>query len=173
MKAVLAAVLLLAPAPSGTVLFHLHDARLAEVSGIAAGIASPNVLYVHNDSGDSARFFALDKRSGDVLAEYHVPGAHNVDWEDIAVGPCSAGSCLYIADTGDNDEKRKDTALYRAPEPRQGATSVKAERFPVRYPHGARDAEALFEDSDLVARVVPDLVLRGILVAVRTAGTPE
>ncbi|MFO0962119.1 MAG: type III pantothenate kinase [Phycisphaerales bacterium] len=44
--------------------------------------------------------------------------------------------------------------------------------FPLVLATGG-DAEALFEDSDLVARVVPDLVLRGILVAVRTAGTPE
>lgn len=46
---------------------------------------SPGLLYVQNDSGDSARIFAVDARSGRTLAVYSVPGATNVDWEDIAV----------------------------------------------------------------------------------------
>ena len=32
---------------------------LRELSGLAAGIRSPDVVYAQNDSGDSARFFAL------------------------------------------------------------------------------------------------------------------
>ena len=61
------------------------DPRITEASGIAIGIASPGVVYVQNDSGDSARFFALDTRTGKTLATYTVPGAANVDWEDLAV----------------------------------------------------------------------------------------
>ena len=44
--------------------------------------------------------------------------------------------------------------------------------FPLVIATGG-DAEALFEDSELVSRVAPDLVLRGILVAARTAGEAE
>lgn len=31
------------------------------------------------------------------------------DWEDIARGGCALGACLYLADTGDNSERRDDT----------------------------------------------------------------
>jgi pantothenate kinase type III len=44
--------------------------------------------------------------------------------------------------------------------------------FPLVVATGG-DAEALFSESDLVTRVVPDLVLRGIRVAVRAAAEAE
>jgi type III pantothenate kinase len=61
----------------------------------------------------------------------------------------------------------------------RGAVQALVERYSAHY--GAfplviatgGDAETLFEDSELVSRVAPDLVLRGILVAARTAGEAE
>jgi type III pantothenate kinase len=61
----------------------------------------------------------------------------------------------------------------------RGAVQALVERYSLHY--GAfplviatgGDAETLFEDSELVSRVAPDLVLRGILVAARTAGEAE
>lgn len=50
------------------------------------------------------------------------------------------------------------------------ASSYRA--FPLVIATGG-DAEALFSDSELVTRVVPDLVLRGILQAVRAAAEAE
>ena len=44
--------------------------------------------------------------------------------------------------------------------------------FPLVIATGG-DADVLFSDSDLVTRVVPDLVLRGILVTVRSAAEAE
>ena len=45
--------------------------------------------------------------------------------------------------------------------------------FPLVVATGG-DAKALFEDDELVSRVVPDLVVRGMALAWRTAnGTPE
>src|SRR5438045_5677919 len=55
---------------------------LTELSGIAASRAQPGVYYVHNDSGDSPRIFALD-RAGTELGQLCLAGATNVDWEDI------------------------------------------------------------------------------------------
>ncbi len=60
-----------------------------------------------------------------------VPGAANVDWEDIA----ARGGTLYAADIGDNTASRPEIAVYR------GAT-----RIALRYPDGPRDAEALLVD---------------------------
>jgi hypothetical protein len=138
-----------APAKA-TLLFRLADSRLQEISGVAAGIASPNVFYVQNDSGDSARFFALDRTNGAVLTEYDVPGATNVDWEDIAVATDSRGvPSVWLADIGDNNSHRTSVVVYRVDEPHvrdtHGAvrTTSKPDVWFLTYPGGPRDAESL------------------------------
>ena len=134
-----------------TRLFRLADSQLDEISGIAAGIRSPNVVYVQNDSGDLARFFALDKTSGRLLAQYAVPDAVNIDWEDIAVAPDAHGTpSVWLADIGDNDRQRKQIQLYRVDEPRVPMTGHDAQLaatqpdvWRLRYPDGPHDAESL------------------------------
>jgi len=122
--------------------------ELEEASGLAASRRHAGVLWMHNDSGGEPAVFAVDS-TGAVLGRVRVTGAENVDWEDIAVGPCPAGECIYIADTGDNGERREVVTIYRVPEPDPAdkATSP-AERFRLRYPDGPRDAEALFVTPD-------------------------
>ncbi len=131
------------PAP----LFRLHDPRLVELSGIAAGIASPGVLYVHNDSGDTARFFALDRRTGRMLAQYTVPAAQNVDLEDIAVTRDARGSpSVWLADIGDNTGARASVTIYRVDEPQVSPGTHRTRRpqvWRLRYPSGPVDAESL------------------------------
>jgi hypothetical protein len=126
-------------------LFHIADPRIDEASGIALGIAAPGVVYVQNDSGDSARFFALDAHTGKTLATYDVPGATNVDWEDIAVARDRRGvPSVWLGDIGDNDSKRSEIRVYRVDEPRAGATTTTApEIWRLRYPGGPVDAESL------------------------------
>ena len=117
--------------------------QLEESSGIAAG-DEPDLFWTFNDSGNDAAVYAVGA-GGAGRGRVEVAGAKNNDWEDIARGPCPTGSCLYIADIGDNDAKRDDVELYRIPEPAPGdAETGSAERFRIRYPGGPRDAEALF-----------------------------
>lgn len=117
---------------------------LGESSGVAASRAWPETLWTHNDSGGDAAVFAV-RSSGELVGRVAVPGARNRDWEDLALGPCPGGSCLYLADTGNNSGKRKDLVIYRVAEPRPDAdATARAERLPVRYPEGRHDAEALF-----------------------------
>ncbi|MDT4971923.1 MAG: hypothetical protein QOG22_2066 [Pseudonocardiales bacterium] len=141
-----------APSPAAPhVVFHLSDPRIEEASGIATGIVSPGVIYVQNDSGDEARFFALDARTGKTLATYTVPGATNVDWEDIAVAPDARGvASVWLADIGDNDAARTEIVVYRVAEPHVdasatdvAATTVAPEVWRLRYPGTATDAEGL------------------------------
>jgi hypothetical protein len=115
---------------------------LAEASGIAASRQSPGRLWAHNDSGEP-ELLALDSR-GTVVHRLRVGGAEMRDWEAVAVGPCPAGSCIYIGDIGDNDARRQSITIYRIPERTNAPGSVgNAEAFGATYPGGAQDAEAL------------------------------
>ena len=115
-----------------------------ESSGLAASRRTPGAFWTHNDSGGDPRLFAVDSM-GRLLGVVQVTGAENRDWEDLAIGPCPSGSCLYIGDTGDNEARRRDVEVYRVPEPAPGdAATEPAERFRLRYPGGPRDAESLF-----------------------------
>jgi hypothetical protein len=116
--------------------------ELPEASGLAASQRSPGRFWAHNDSGEPL-VVALDS-NGTVLGRVRVAGAKVEDWEAVAVGPCPAGSCVYVGDIGDNDARRRDVAIYRFPEPADASGAVAgADVFRVRYPDGAHDAEAL------------------------------
>jgi hypothetical protein len=126
-------------------LIRLQD--LPEASGIAASRRTPGVFWAHNDSGDPV-LFAIDQQ-GSVKGRVRVTGARVDDWEDIAVGPCPQGTCVYIADIGDNGARRKHVTLYRVPEPAPGdAATANAEAFNASYPDGPHDAESLFVTRD-------------------------
>jgi hypothetical protein len=119
-------------------------AGLEESSGVVASRAHPGVLWSHNDSGWPAEIIAIDS-TGARLGTVRIAGAASVDWEDIAFGPCPGGECLYVGDIGDNNAERGEIAVYRFPEPQPRDGEVRAaERFAMRYPDGARDAEGLF-----------------------------
>jgi hypothetical protein len=143
-----------AAAARSSTVFTMRDPRLTEVSGIARGIRSPGVFYVQNDSGDSARFFAVDAQTGRVRAEYRVPGATNVDWEDIAVAPDAAGvPSVWIGDIGDNNAQRTDVRVYRVDEPRVAMNGYdmhlqtkRPDVWRLRYPNGPVNAESLAVD---------------------------
>jgi hypothetical protein len=169
------AAVLLAAVTAPQPLFHLDDPRIDEASGIARGIASPGVVYVQNDSGDSARFFALDARTGATLATYTVPGATNVDWEDIAVARDRRGvSSVWIADIGDNDAARPEVRIYRVDEPhvRAGVSEATGppEVWRLRYPTGPTDAESLAVAPGGAAYIVTKALLGGSTVYAVPAG---
>ena len=78
-----------------------------------------------------------------------VVGAKAEDWEAVAVGTCPAGSCIYVADIGDNDATRSSITVYRFPEPEEASGSVNVtEAFHARFPGGGQDAEALLVTPD-------------------------
>jgi hypothetical protein len=142
---------------------------LAETSGITASRRAAGVWWAHNDSGDTARVFAIGNDGRD-LGEFALSGASAVDWEDIAVGPGpSAGvSYLYVGDIGDNAKARTSVQVYRAPEPlvnpaaAPGApqTLTDVATLNLVYPDGAHDAEALLVEpaAGAVFVITKDLV---------------
>lgn len=145
---------------------------LQESSGVAVSRRNPGVLWTFNDSGNPPYLFAVDTLGRD-HATFQVTGARNTDWEAMSLAPCGWLSCLYLADTGDNFERRPSVRLYRLPEPAPrggpplGATA-RAETLDVRYPDRARDVEAMFVDPEGNAY----LITKGLLSAVRLYRVP-
>lgn len=123
--------------------------RVPEASGATIGRRSPGVVWTHNDSGDPV-VIALDT-NGRMRGVVRVAGARMIDWESVSAGPCASadGSCLYIADIGDNAARRREIVVYRVPEPAPGDQTTRgAEAFRASYPDGPRDAEALVVTAD-------------------------
>src|SRR5690606_5888726 len=131
---------------------RVTHAPIDELSGIVKSPAHEDLYWVHNDSGDSARLFAIDGEGRVVIPTYSrfsfhgeheeegkkpwqgfkVLSADNVDWEDIT----SDGRYLYVADTGNNLNHRRDLAIYMIGEidPRASTQAAVIRRIPVSYP---------------------------------------
>lgn len=137
----------------------LRSPPITESSGVAVSRRHPGVLWTHNDSGDGPMLYATNL-VGDDLGRYLVPGATNYDWEDIALAPCpeQPRDCLYIADTGDNNARRRSVTLFVVPEPgarpqpaandEPARVTSRARALRFRYPDGAHDVEAMWVDPD-------------------------
>ena len=124
-------------------------AALAELSGFAASRLHPGVFWAHNDSGNAPILFAL-RADGSIVATCPLRGVKVRDPEDIAVGPCGAGSrksCIYLGDIGDNGGRRQSVQILQVPEPATLADQVLVPAIlPFRYRGGPVDAEALLVD---------------------------
>lgn len=128
------------PTASGTVT----DSAIVEASGLVVSRLNPGVLWTHNDSGDTARIFAI-RTDGSLVATVNVNGATAVDWEDISIGE----GTLYVGDIGDNDAKRASVTVYRVKEPDLASpvTQVDAQPLSLTYDDGhAHNAETLMFD---------------------------
>lgn len=148
MLTALLVALVLQPYVDPTVAFSFTDPRISESSGLVSSSTTPGIVFTHNDSGDLARFFAVDA-TGRTVATYLLPGVQARDWEDLARGPDEQGrSSLWLGDIGDNNALRDNGLLvHRVAEPvvgdRAQVTTETPASFRLRYPDGPGDAEAL------------------------------
>ncbi len=130
-------------------LATLVDAGISEASGLVASRRHAGCYYVHNDSGGGPVVYLVD-REGQTRLTIRLQGVRAVDYEDIAVAPGGEPGIydVCVGDTGDNDARRPEIAIYRFPEPdlppKAGLTTlVRPRTYRLRYPDGPRDAEAL------------------------------
>lgn len=130
---------------------YTADPALSEASGAAVSRANPGLIWTINDSDNPPDLLAIDTL-GRLRASFRLLNTTNVDWEEVALGPCGTETCVYVSDTGDNDERRDSVVLYRVKEPiaraarptgvvREDVTGVEALHF--RYPDGPHDVEAM------------------------------
>ena len=127
--------------------------ELEETSGVTVSLRQPDVFWTHNDDGS---VLTAMNSVGEIISRIRIRPSLT-DWEDIATSSCAGGkSCLYLADTGDNLERRSagDISIQRLEEPdldspnfrvtlNQQIPELDTDVFPVRLPDGPRDIEAL------------------------------
>ena len=126
--------------------------QLAEISGLVSSRSLSDTLWVHNDSRDSARFYAMST-AGKLLGTVTLTGATATDWEDIAIAPKpGGGNYLYLGDIGDNSANRTaGISIYRVTEPLTSANAAIAAanytKVTLQYPDLVpRNAESLLVD---------------------------
>jgi hypothetical protein len=139
---------------------------LDELSGMARSVHDPGRLWVHNDSGDKARLYAISS-DGRYQGRLKLDDADNVDWEDLASFSLDGRAYLLVADIGDNDRRRDFVSLYVVSEPDAAEHEAAPDwRIDFRYPDGPRDAEAVAVDAAegsvyvLTKRDLPPLLYR-------------
>lgn len=131
----------------------ISSAELSEISGLF--ISNNNLLFLHNDSGDTSRFFAIDAK-GNLVSTLYFTGETSkknfgvTDCEDMAggPGPVKDKSYIYLGDIGDNGNNRPYVTVYRFPEPSKllSIMQVESEAVHLKYPNGPQDAETLMID---------------------------
>lgn len=148
----------------------VSDPDITETSGLVASRTQTGVFWLHNDSGDTPRFFAFDG-AGAKLGVYNLVGAAANDWEDMSSGPGSSpGEWLYFGDIGDNPETRPTITVYRVPEPDAAAGGGEVdvegvEAIELAYPDAPHNAETLLVDPQtgdlvIVAKGDPTRIFR-------------
>lgn len=137
------------------VVCKLQDDTLAEISGLAASIRHPGILWAHNDSGDGAKIYAVNNTSCKIEATITLAGVQARDVEAIAMGRDSAGEpVIWVGDIGDNRGTWPSVRLYRIPEPKSlKSQQVAAKSYNVTYADGPRDAEGLLVDPQPGGRI--------------------
>lgn len=119
---------------------------LEESSGLApAGRPGSPVFWTHNDSGSEAILVAVDL-AGRIVDSVRIEpaGDRPRDLEALERVACPEGRCLYLADVGDNEERREEAVIYRFPEPETHEERIVPTALPIRFPHGPTDVEAMF-----------------------------
>jgi hypothetical protein len=134
----------------------IQNKQLNEISGIAASSIFKDLYYVHNDSGDTSRIFAITP-NGTLQKTIYFNGDPKeklgvADCEDIAVGigPIPGKSYIYMGDIGDNGGSRQYISIYRIEEKtawaKDSLIKVVAVPLHLKYPDGPKDAETLMID---------------------------
>lgn len=140
-----------------TGVFDAED--LPEASGAVTSRRDPGLLWLVDDHEGADELWAVST-DGRQVARLRVEGMSAVNAESLAAGPCSAEDpepCLYVGDIGDNVGGREHVRVLRVREPdlRRGAPpAATPDVVELRYPEGARDAEALLVDAHGVPFIV-------------------
>jgi len=148
--AIMTALVIAAPASAQkelpwTEVCRFDDRRLTEISGMAASLMHENVVWVHNDSSDVARLYALDLQTCDTVSELRLRGVQARDFEGLASTRNARGrAALWVGDIGDNRDSWPFVTLHRVWEPKTlGTRSRRVKSWDFTYPDRPHNAETL------------------------------
>jgi hypothetical protein len=119
-----------------TLAFRINDARITESSGLAADPAG-NIYWTVNDSGDRGVAYGVGL-NGKVQGTLNFR-AQPFDVEAVAVHD----DRLYVADIGDNNDRRSFVRVFFFQSPRANGLTVTYHAYDFRYPDGSHNAETL------------------------------
>lgn len=136
------------PAPAGKLAAPARN----EASGLAASRHASDLLWINDDSGAAPVLYGVST-TGELRGTLRVSGVRNDDWEDLASCELDGKPWLLVADTGDNDAKRKVVMVHLVPEPdparltpRHDEPVAPAATFRITYEDGSRDCESIAID---------------------------
>ncbi|MDO9577408.1 MAG: hypothetical protein Q7J16_05945 [Candidatus Cloacimonadales bacterium] len=97
-------------------------AKIDESSAIIKSRVWDDVYWTLNDSGNKNRIFPFNCNGQMYRAEWYkeneggvyLAGALNIDWEEMAV---DNNDNIYVCDTGNNDNARRDLCIYQLKDP--------------------------------------------------------
>jgi hypothetical protein len=127
--------------------------KLKENSGMVIG--KDSTVWFANDGGNEDKIYQISNK-GKIIKELEVKNAKNKDWEDMAQ---DIDGNVYIADTGNNANKRKDLVIYKIPNPdKEKGDKIEAEHIEFNFPEQKKfppkkknllyDTEAIFYAKD-------------------------
>jgi hypothetical protein len=127
--------------------------KLKENSGMVIG--KDSTVWFANDGGNEDKIYQISNK-GKIIKELEVKNAKNKDWEDMAR---DIDGNVYIADTGNNANKRKDLVIYKIPNPdKEKGDKIEAEHIEFNFPEQKKfppkkknllyDTEAIFYAKD-------------------------
>jgi len=124
-------------------------AFLPEILNENSGISiSADEAWLLNDSGNEVCLYKINKQ-GKIIRTLKIGLAQNRDWEELCAD--TAGN-LYIADIGNNHNKRGDLCIYKIANPdKHNKDSVIAERIGFFYPeqeHFPPSTNQLYYDAE-------------------------
>jgi hypothetical protein len=128
----------------------IEGKKIKEASGLVESIGNAGMFWTHNDSGNAAELFLIDK-TGTIKATLHFPTLKNRDWEEVAVSTQAGKNYIYIGEIGDNNAQYQQKYLYRIEEPLLAETGsdttiTAIETITFTLSDGTRDTEAFFID---------------------------
>ena len=128
---------------------------LIETSGLVA--INDTVLATHNDGGGKAEIYFLNLK-GEVIHTLKLKDTKNKDWEDIAM---NEKGDLFVADIGDNQNKRDHVSIYKIPASKVWNKEVFPERLKFDYPekHGTPKTDSLYFDAEAMIAVGDSLYI--------------
>ncbi|MFN0281379.1 MAG: hypothetical protein ACKVZ6_05350 [Kineosporiaceae bacterium] len=149
----------------------IKDDRITESSGLVASGRTTGILWTFNDSGGTARLFAV-ARSGRTAAVLDLRGVQAQDWEAAtALRARDDTPLIAVGDIGDNRGDRPTVRIHVVAEPKKlvDGTVRPLRTITLTYPDQPVDAETLVADPDTGRLYV---VTKGVLGG-RVYAVPE